>query len=202
MKDVEKQLPMIGRAKVFVLGYLGLLPESEEDFARTFALMKRKTRTRTLLDTGGTPRRNFRLLRGLLPSVDYFLPSLEEARTLTGDREPAAIVKTLRSLGAAGVVGVKLGAEGCYLSTPGRAELIPAVRVRRVIDATGAGDAFVAGFVAGIVKGLDPFDAARIAAAVAAHCVTEVGASTAIKPLRLYMRQAGKRDSVQQRKQS
>jgi sugar/nucleoside kinase (ribokinase family) len=188
MKDVESQLPMIARADVFVLGYLGLLPESERGFAGTFALVKRKTKALTLLDTGGTPRRNARLLRGLLPHVDFFLPSFDEARTLTGERDPAAIVGAFRALGATGVVGVKLGADGCYLSTPDRSEHVPAVRVRRVIDATGAGDAFVAGFVAGIVKGLDPFDAARIAAAVAAHCVTEVGASTAIQPLRHYLR--------------
>jgi sugar/nucleoside kinase (ribokinase family) len=188
MKDVESQLPMIARADVFVLGYLGLLPESESGFARTFALVKRKTKALTLLDTGGTPRRNARLLRGLLPYVDFFLPSLDEARTLTGERDPAAIVEAFRTLGASGVVGVKLGADGCYLSTPDQSDHIPAVRVRRVIDATGAGDAFVAGFVAGIVKGLGPFDAARIAAAVAAHCVTEVGASTAIQPLRHYLR--------------
>jgi sugar/nucleoside kinase (ribokinase family) len=193
MRDVERQMAMIACARVFVLGYLGLLPEAEGDFARTLALVKRRTRALTLLDTGGTPRRNAPLLRAILPHVDCFLPSLEEARALTGEHDPASIAGALRRLGARGVVGVKLGPRGCYLSTPDRSELVPAVRVRRVMDATGAGDAFVAGFVAGLVKGLDPFSAASVAAAVASHCVTAVGASTAIRPFLRYLRQTGVR---------
>ncbi len=86
------------------------------------------------------------------------------------------------------MVGVKMGGRGCYLSYQGREEHIPAFRVRRVVDATGAGDAFVAGFLAGILKGFDPFAAARVANAVAASCVTEVGASTAIQPLEAYLK--------------
>lgn len=87
---------------------------------------------------------------------------------------------------------MKLGARGCHISWEGKGKHIPAVKVRTVVDATGAGDAFVAGFLAGVLKGLDPFQAARVAVAVAGSCVTAVGASTAIQPLRAYLR--GRRD--------
>jgi sugar/nucleoside kinase (ribokinase family) len=59
--------------------------------------------------------------------------------------------------------------------------------VGTVVDATGAGDAFVAGFIAGILEGMDPFEAAEVANAVAASCVSAVGASTAIRALHQYL---------------
>jgi sugar/nucleoside kinase (ribokinase family) len=123
--------------------------------------------------------------------VDYFLPSEDEAVALTGARSPESLVEAFRRAGATGVVGVKLGERGSYLSTPEHAAYIRPVRVRRVIDATGAGDAFVAGFLAGTLTGRDPFDAARLGSAVAADCVTAVGASTAIRPLNAYLRRKG-----------
>ena len=83
---------------------------------------------------------------GLLKEVDYFIPSHDEAMVLSGERRPEAIVRQFRRWGAQGVVGVKLGAEGCFISTPDRETYVRAVKVRRVVDATGAGDAFVAGF--------------------------------------------------------
>jgi sugar/nucleoside kinase (ribokinase family) len=55
------------------------------------------------------------------------------------------------------------------------------------VDTTGAGDAFVAGFLAATLRGYEPFASARIANAVAADCVSAVGASTAVKQLHRYL---------------
>jgi sugar/nucleoside kinase (ribokinase family) len=188
--DVTHALPMIRRASVLAFGYLGLLPEMEPSLPALFARVKRDTGARILLDTAGTPRRSQDLLRRLLPLVDYFLPSEGEAMALTGARSPEALVAAFRRAGANGVVGVKLGERGSYISTPERAMYIRPVRVRRVVDATGAGDAFIAGFLAGTLTGRDPFDAARLGSAIAAECVTAVGASTAIRPLSAYVQRS------------
>ncbi len=184
--DILAQLPLIRKSRIFVLGYLGLLPECEPHLPRLFRKLKNETGISILLDTGGNPGRNPRLLEQILPYVDYFIPSKEEAAALTGKKTPEAMVETFRRWGAPGVAGIKLGAEGCYI-TGGRvsAYVLP-VRVRRVVDATGAGDAFVAGFLAATLRGLPPVDAARKANAIAASCVTAVGASTAIKPFDAY----------------
>jgi sugar/nucleoside kinase (ribokinase family) len=80
-----------------------------------------------------------------------------------------------------------LGAEGCYLSDGDRAEYVKGRKVRKAVDATGAGDAFIAGFIAGTLKGMDAFEAARVANAVAASCISAVGASTAIKKMQHYL---------------
>jgi sugar/nucleoside kinase (ribokinase family) len=188
VSDVLKNIHLIRRAKIFLLGYLGLLPESEPQFAKLLAAVRREAGIQTHLDTGGTPQRNDARMRAILPHVDYFIPSFEEAAELTGERTPQAIIRALRGFGAAGVVGVKLGAKGSYLSWQGKEQHIPAKKVKVVVDSTGAGDAYVAGFIAGIVRGYDPFSAARLATAVAAGCVTAVGASTAIRPFRDYLR--------------
>lgn len=180
-RDLLVHRALLRRTSIVAFGYLGLLPECEKDLPRLFAGIRRTTGARILLDSGGNPRRDPRLLRALLPHVDFFLPSFEEAMTLTGATTPPGIVAVCRRAGAAGVIGIKLGARGCYMDHGGKAAYIPARRVRTVVDATGAGDAYVAGFVAATVRGADPFEAARFGNAVAASCVTAIGASTAIR---------------------
>jgi sugar/nucleoside kinase (ribokinase family) len=186
-RDVLSCLDLVRKARMFVFGYLGLLPEIRPEMGKLFAAIKRETGVTILLDTGGTPTRSPRLLHNVLPYVDYFLPSFEEAAALTGATTPRAMVEAFRSAGAKGVVGVKLAAHGCFVSWQDRQELIPPPKVRKVVDATGAGDAFVSGFLAGTLTGLEPFGAARIGNAVAASCVTAVGASTVIQPLQSYL---------------
>ena len=120
--------------------------------------------------------------------MDYFIPSYEEAVALTGRKNPEDIVRSFFKAGAPNIVGVKLGAKGCYIANHRYAEYVPPAKASRVVDTTGAGDAFVAGFLGATVKGFSAFAAARIANAVAAGCVTAVGASTAIQSFRDYVK--------------
>ncbi len=166
---------------------MGLLPETEKEFEPLFRTLKQKTRAKIFLDTGASPRVAPRALKGFLPYVDYFVPSYEEAVSITGRKTPEAIVEAFKKAGAPNVVGVKLAERGCYISDGKKARYVKACPVKNVVDATGAGDAFVAGFVAGALRGLDPFSSARLANAVAASCVSAVGASTAIKALGEYL---------------
>ena len=188
VEDVLDHMDVVRRGRLFAFGYYGLLPECDAHLGRMFRSVRQKTGMPVLLDTAGSPKKNDEGLRSVLPMVDFFIPSLSEARELTGEREPADIVKACRDAGAQGVVGVKLGADGCYVSWQGKGKRVPARKVRRVVDATGAGDAFVAGFIAGILEGKDPFTAARLANDVAASSLGAVGASTAIQPLNEYVR--------------
>ncbi len=186
--DVLTRLKLVSRARYLSFGYLGLLPQMERHLPRLFRTIKERTGTKILLDTGGEPHRLTKSrLRRILPWVDYFFPSFGEAVALTGKRTPEAIVDFLFDAGAANVVGVKLGAKGCYIADSRTARYLKGQRVRNVIDTTGAGDAFVAGFLAGTLKGLDPFEAARLGNAVAASCVTAIGASTAVQHVKHYL---------------
>jgi sugar/nucleoside kinase (ribokinase family) len=185
--DLLGRLPYLRKAKILAVGYLGMLPETEKDFPHLFSTLKERTSLKIFLDTAAAPRVTSKALKAFMPYVDYFLPSYEEAVLITGKKTPEAIVDALLEAGAPHVVGVKLAARGCYLSDGARAEYVKGTPVRRVIDTTGAGDAFVAGFIAGTIRGFDPFRAAGVANAVAASCVRAVGASTAIKTFEEYL---------------
>ncbi|MCV6584552.1 MAG: sugar kinase [Marinibacterium sp.] len=105
---------------------------------------------------------------------DIALPGLDDARQLTGLTEPDAIADFYLSLGA-GVVALTLGAAGTLVATPDARAHLPGHRVDAV-DATGAGDMFDGAFLARLVAGDSPFDAARYANAAAALSVQGYGA--------------------------
>ena len=136
----------------------------------------------TSLDTAWDSRgRWMELLAPCLPYMDYAVPSIEEARMVTGRHEPADVAKALMDRGVK-VVGLKMGEDGCYIRS-GDAEIrIPKYDVDAV-DACGAGDAFAAGFLTGVAKGWDLEKTGRFANAVGALCVTAIGATTGIRSL-------------------
>jgi sugar/nucleoside kinase (ribokinase family) len=101
---------------------------------------------------------------------------------MTGCQEPQEAARALLDYGVK-VVGLKMGAAGCLVMTQeGEAFQLPAFQVEAV-DATGAGDAFVAGFMAGVRYGWPLEKTARLANAVGALCVTGMGASGGVRTL-------------------
>lgn len=105
---------------------------------------------------------------------DWFLPSLDEAAQLSGVREPKAILDWCHARGAPMVV-LKMGAEGCWVSTGAGREYVRGNAVDAV-DATGAGDCFDGAFAMRIIAGDTPVAAARYANAAAAIATTGYGA--------------------------
>ena len=129
-------------------------------------------------DTG----RWMEILAPCLPQVDYFVPSLSEGQALTGLDAPIEIAHALLECGVK-TVGLKMGDDGCLvMSGNGQAIRLPAFQVE-VVDATGAGDAFAAGFIAGVWHGWSMEKTARFANAVGALCVTGLGASGGVRSL-------------------
>jgi len=97
---------------------------------------------------------------------DIALPNVEEGRILTDLDEPAAILKWFADLGPR-IVVLKMGAQGCLLWYDGQVTEVPPHPVTPV-DSTGAGDAFDGAFVARLVEGVSPPEAARYAAVAGA----------------------------------
>lgn len=102
-----------------------------------------------------------------LPLVDLFLPNDEQllGLTATSSLEEGAQVLLDRGVGC---VAVTAGAQGAYVTTPDEAAWVPAFRIE-VVDTTGCGDAFSAGFLLGRVQGRDLLGAAALGNATAAQ---------------------------------
>jgi sugar/nucleoside kinase (ribokinase family) len=117
----------------------------------------------------------------VLPYVDYMVPSIEEARMMTGKQEPAEVAARLMARGVK-TVFLKMGHMGCYVCSEGYELTLPAFNVTS-LDASGAGDAFAAGFLCGLVKGWELREIARLANAVGALCTQALGTTAGIKNL-------------------
>ncbi|WP_433529449.1 ribokinase [Micromonospora sp. CA-263727] len=107
--------------------------------------------------------------------IDVLTPNASEARVLTGlDPEDTTGAEQLVELLRArytGTVVLTLGAEGALVDRGGRRTRIAPVAVPRVVDTTGAGDAFTGALAVALTRGDDLTDAVRYAAAAGAHAV-------------------------------
>ncbi|MBA5778720.1 sugar kinase [Stappia sp. F7233] len=106
--------------------------------------------------------------------ADILLPGLDDARMLTGLTDAAEIAAFYLAMGPK-IVAVTLGGDGVLIATPERMEHLPPHKMR-LVDATGAGDAFDGAFLAEYLASGDAFQAARHANAAAALSVTGLGA--------------------------
>ncbi|MEM5386088.1 sugar kinase [Paraburkholderia phymatum] len=106
--------------------------------------------------------------------TDICLPSWDDVTELTGLTKRDDIVDFVLAQGPR-IVALKLGKEGAYVATPDERRVVPGHAVNAV-DATGAGDCFGGAFIARIVAGDDPFEAARYANVAAALSTQGFGA--------------------------
>lgn len=180
---LERHRALFARSRWLLVGYVGLLPALEPALAPALAAL-RSSGCRVALETGGSGG-SFDHVAPALPHVDCYVPSLDEAVRQTGLDDPRAIVSRYRAAGCAGIVGVKLGIRGVILSAsaadPAIIEIPCVPAPGPVADTTGAGDAFLAGLIAGLVRGMPLAEAGRLGAATAAWCVTGVGATAGLR---------------------
>ncbi len=112
--------------------------------------------------------------RRWIDGVDLLLANAEEAAVLTGLDDPDAAAEEL--LATANTVVVKRGADGALWRSGVERVAVPAAAVGRVVDSTGAGDAFAAGLLAAWLRGAEPATALRAGAALGARAAQVVGA--------------------------
>jgi sugar/nucleoside kinase (ribokinase family) len=118
-------------------------------------------------------RRYAEQFRAWIPGrVDVLFGNRDELALLTGSSCDEDCVPDAATL--APIVVMKMGEKGCLVGWDGRCEAVPGIPVK-VVDTTGAGDAFAAGFLHGRLEGASPLDCARLANAVAARIVSVEG---------------------------
>ncbi|MBT2419324.1 carbohydrate kinase family protein [Streptomyces sp. ISL-22] len=115
----------------------------------------------------------FEQIAAALPYVDHLLPNEDQVLGFTGEKDLVAGAKKLLDAGA-GLVAVTRGGDGALLVTPRGTERVPAFAVD-VVDTTGCGDAFSAGFVRGMGLGRTPYDSAVLGCAAAALVAQGLG---------------------------
>jgi sugar/nucleoside kinase (ribokinase family) len=113
------------------------------------------------------------MLAPALPHLDWLLPNDDQAMALTGESDPAAAGKALLDRGV-GAVALTAGARGSILVSPEGSLAVPAFEVE-VVDTTGCGDAFTAGFLRALSLGHDAERAATIGSATAAQVAQGLG---------------------------
>ena len=168
--DISETL-IAGADLLHVVGYV-LLDRASQPGALTAMAYPRKHGIPISLD----PSSHAPLLRlgpdafwDLVGKVDLLLPNRHEAQALSRSREPEDALLALRQ--HAGAVVIKLDREGCIVWEGDRVERIPAPTVQ-VVNATGAGDAFDAGFLAAWHPGEGLRAACRAAVSLGAFAAT------------------------------
>lgn len=177
----ERDCARFARARALILGSLFRAPFDDPEIIHT---VLHAAKERGQLVFADTKLPNFRVLtledlRESLPLIDYITPNEDEARFYTGEEEPEAMADAFLAHGVRNVI-LKLGAQGCLLKNAQGSLRLPACPIHAV-DATGAGDNFVAGFAAELLRGGSQEEALRFANACGAICTTAVGAATALQ---------------------
>jgi sugar/nucleoside kinase (ribokinase family) len=170
-------LDRLARCRILYLGgYLLMSRVVQEELIPVFAAARRAG-ARTVLDvvTPGPGDYLSRLDR-LLPHVDVFLPNDHEARLITGETDPWKQAELFHRLGAKTAI-VTRGERGAVLVS-GRERLRAEVFAVPFVDGSGGGDAFAAGYVDGLLQGLDAEGCLRMASALGASCVRAIGTTT------------------------
>ncbi|MCS7301203.1 MAG: sugar kinase [Fimbriimonadales bacterium] len=173
---------LISDCAIFHLAGAYLMPQMDgEPAAQVLREAKQRGMITCLDTTWDASGQWMRLLQPCLPYLDYITPNYGEASMLTGETDPERIADRLLAEGV-GTAVVKLDARGCFVKNRATAFHLPACQVE-VVDMLGAGDCFVAGWLAGVALGWDLRHTARLANAVGALCVAALGATTGVRPL-------------------
>ncbi len=176
--DVEKHADAIRNAKVF-------MTQLEQPIASAGRALEiaRTAGTITILNTAPAAP----LDDNIYKLCDYVTPNESEASGITGievvgieSARKAADVLLRKGVGAAVIT---LGGQGSLLHTPTQSLHIPIYAAGKVVDTTGAGDAFNGGFAAALARGETPERAAHFGSATAGISVTRPGTAPSMPTL-------------------
>jgi sugar/nucleoside kinase (ribokinase family) len=132
----------------------------------------------TLLDECWGLGPNLETLAVMLPHCDYVLPSLEDMNAIFPGASAEQVAAKLLGLGV-GTVVLKMGRAGCMIARGSERTIVPAFPTA-VVDTTGAGDCWNAGFMAGLANGRSILESARLGNACASYCIQAVGGATGV----------------------
>lgn len=185
--DVEKNAEAIRSSKVFMTQLEQPIPVALRGLE-----IARAAGTVTILNTAPAAP----LDDAIFKLCDYVTPNESEATGITGvavtDVESARKAGDVLLAKGAGAALITLGGQGALLHCKAKSVHIPIFNVGKVVDTTGAGDAFNGGFAAALARGEEPETAARFGSAVAGISVTRPGTAPSMPMLAETMALLGK----------
>jgi sugar/nucleoside kinase (ribokinase family) len=177
LADVDWALVMQARV-LYVGGYMLLPGLDATSLAGLFAAAQ-QAGVKTVLDVAGVTPDALHEVAKLLPHVDVFLPNHDEACILTGAGDPAQQAAAFLDLGV-GIAGITLGGDGAYVRSR-QASVRAAAYPVEVVDPSGGGDAFDAGFIVGMLEGWDLAQTVAFASAAGALACTALGCTAGLR---------------------
>ena len=177
----EQFTDVLKDTKAIILGSLFRAPFNDPDVIRSVLTAAKENDTLVLADTKLPNFRKLSLddIADSLCMIDFITPNEDEAKYYTGKNDPEEMADVFLSYGVRNVI-IKLGSKGCILRNSSETITLPAHRTD-VVDATGAGDNFIAGFVSEILRGRSLNEALEFANACGAICTTAAGAGAALR---------------------
>lgn len=173
--DVDE--PQIAGAKIlYIEGYLWDEDKAKEASRKAIAAVKGAGGrvALTLSDPFCVGRFRDEFLHLLDKDVNILFANEDEAMALFQVEDFAGVIEGAQKWG--GIAALTRSAKGCVIVEEGQVHEIPAAPVARVIDTTGAGDQFAAGFLYGITHGKGLADCGRLGALAAAEVISHYGA--------------------------
>ena len=172
-------LARVRQAKVLYVGGYMLMPALEGEPLAALFREARAAGVKTVLDIVlPGPGDHWPKLAAVLAETDVFLPNRDEAAALTGQHDPLAQADRFAAAGAGAVV-ITCGAQGSVVVS-GSERLRAAAFEVEYQGGTGAGDAFDAGFIAGLLAGEDLGECVRWGSAIGASCVRSISATEGV----------------------
>lgn len=126
-------------------------------------------------------RKGLEALEPILSRTFVMMPNAKELQILTKKADYRENAELLLEKGVK-TVAVKLGSKGCYVADGKESHMIEAFEVN-VVDTTGAGDAFCAGFLYGLISGKSLYECGRLGNFVASKCIMKMGARAGLPRL-------------------
>jgi hypothetical protein len=167
---------------------LNVLPKLDGEPAASLLAEAQRRGVVTFLDEDFGYGPKLQPLAAMLPYCDYVIPSFDDLLAIYPDAAPEEMAGQLLKSGARAAV-LKMGREGCLIARGSDRIRVPALPAN-IVDTTGAGDCWDAGFIAGLASGEDVVTAARLGNACAAFCIEAVGGSSGVPRYEAVQRRA------------
>ena len=160
---------------LYVEGYLWDAPEAKAAINKAMAAAKRADRkvAFTLSDPFCVARWREEF-RALMTEIDILFANEEEAKALFEVDEFDSVLQATR--GWPGIAALTRSEKGCVIACGREVHVLDAPAVSEVVDTTGAGDQFAAGFLYGLTHDKPLADSARLGALAAAEVISHYGA--------------------------